>query len=352
MQEGENTYEMDFPLLKEEVLIDWFTIQAFMKHFSDGHANAYILVYRSGEKHLLQSIANQYVYSNCDYFIYLDAKRNRYTMLNHSSLCAPLPPTHCEDYSSELIQYARNFVVPEDQEMVIKEMKLSHVLEVLNRSEVHSFDCGVMEPVRGYTRKRLDYRFYDRPSQMILLSQTDITDVYLATQKHLLALQAALLRAQTDPLTGLLNYQATLDKISDRLIYEDGPFALMFIDLDNFKTVNDTLGHAEGDKLLRQIAQILRSNTKDHDLVGRVGGDEFVVFLRWNKTKEEVKAYAQRICDDIKNFPRVTNQLPPVSCSIGIALFPEDGKDYQTLVRKADRLVYQAKIAGKNRYAI
>lgn len=185
---------------------------------------------------------------------------------------------------------------------------------------------------------------------MILLSRTDVTDVYLEEQKHRQALHKALFQAQIDPLTGLLNYQATLDKIKDRLAYEDGPFALMFIDLDNFKGINDTLGHSEGDELLRQIALVLRTNTKDNDLVGRVGGDEFVVFLRWNYSIEEVKACAQGICDSVKNLSYATNQLFPVSCSIGIALAPKDGEDYQTLVRKADRLVYQAKKEGKNRY--
>lgn len=107
----------------------------------------------------------------------------------------------------------------------------------------------------------------------------------------------------------------------------------------NFKAINNTLGHAEGDKLLSQIAQLLRTNTKEHDLVGCIGGDEFIIFLHWNKLKEEVKVYAQGICDKIKNLPRVTNQVSPVSCSISIALVPRDGKDYQTLARRAYRLV-------------
>lgn len=122
LQDGEDSFTMDLSFLKPGGLTTWITIQAFMQYSSEEDAHAYIMVRRSGEKHLLKSIINQYVYNNCDYFIYLDAKNNSYTMFSHSTSGTPLPPSHCEDYSSELVKYARDFVVPEDQEMVIKEM--------------------------------------------------------------------------------------------------------------------------------------------------------------------------------------------------------------------------------------
>lgn len=94
----------------------------------------------------------------------------------------PLPPVMCNDYEGSKIEYVRKYVEEEDQEMVIREMRISRILEVLEHDEVHSFTCGIMEP-DGYTRKRLDYRYYDKECQMILLSRTDVTNVYLEEQK-------------------------------------------------------------------------------------------------------------------------------------------------------------------------
>lgn len=90
----------------------------------------------------------------------------------------PLPPAVCDDYATELVKYAQDFVAPEDVEMTIREMQLDRVIEQLEKHEEHSFNVGVMDPVKGYTYKRLQYIYYDRPNKMILLTRTDITDVY------------------------------------------------------------------------------------------------------------------------------------------------------------------------------
>lgn len=348
---GESQFSSDYSYLRSDKT-EWATLTALLRPGLDGQPCAYFLVRGSSEDRLLKSIINQYVYSNCDYFIYLDAKNNSYTMFSGSDSGTPLPPMQCADYSSELVAYARDFVVPEDQEMVIREMQLSRVIDVLSRRKVHSFSCGVVDPVLGYTRKRLEYRYHDRERQMILLSRTDITSIYLEEQEHQKQLQEALIRAQTDPLTGLLNYQGTVDKITDSLSCQGGKFALMFIDLDDFKSINDNLGHAAGDELLRRVARALRAAVTDADLVGRVGGDEFVVFQRWVHSLEEVEACAQRLCGNISAIGASGGEDVAVSCSIGVALAPRDGSDYETLVKAADRLVYQAKMKGKNQYAL
>lgn len=148
------------------------------------------------QEHLLRSIIDLFVYNNCDYFIYLDAKQNRYTMFSGSQSGTPLPPSECLDYESELVKYARSFVVPEDQEKVIREMGLKRVIEQLEKNGLHTIYCGVEDPVRGYTRKRLEYRYYDRNKQMILLSRTDLTDVYLEQQRQQKVLQEALKTAE------------------------------------------------------------------------------------------------------------------------------------------------------------
>lgn len=145
---------------------------------------------------LLRSIIDLFVYNNCDYFIYLDVKRNSYTMFSGSQSGTPLPPAECLDYSTELVKYANDFVVPEDREHVIREMGLDRVVEELEKSGTHVIYCGVEDPIRGYTRKRLEYRYYDRGQQMVLLSRTDLTDLYLEQQRQNKALQEALKAAE------------------------------------------------------------------------------------------------------------------------------------------------------------
>lgn len=351
---GERFFEMDaaFYGAKGKGETAWMNLQAVLSEEGEEPPSAYVLIRHSGEEHLFKSIINQYVYSRCDYFIYLDAKNNKYTMFSGSGFGTPLLPMESSDYSSEIAAYAWNCVYPEDQEMVIGEMQLSRILEVLSCREVHSFSYGVKDSVRGYTRKQLDYRFYDRESQMILLSQTDITDIYREEQEHRRTLKEALNRAQIDSLTGLFNYQGTVDRITDSLSYGKGQFAFMFIDLDNFKSVNDTMRHFTGDELLRRIAQAIKENIRDMDLAGRIGGDEFVVFLRRIHSAQEVEGIAQRILEGVAGISDELLHGLSVSCSIGIALAPRDGMDYESLAKRADELMYQSKLAGKNRYTI
>lgn len=348
-ESGQHTLSRDVRLTTGK--LRWISISAFLVQ-EEGHPPyAYVMVRDADEQHLLRNVVDRYVYSNCDYFIYLDAKNNSYTMFSGSSDGTPLPPDQCNDYATELVKYAEAFVVPEDRQMVIREMRIERVLEQLGTHGMHAFYCGILDPVRGYTRKRLEYRYYDQPSGMILLSRSDVTAIYREQQEHQSALKAALLRAQSDPLTGLLNYQGTLEHSADPLARHDDGAAFFFIDLDNFKVVNDTLGHSAGDELLRRVADILRRETCPGAVVGRVGGDEFVALLPGLTSVEAVTEQAQRLCDAIARLTDRDFSGLPISCSIGIALAPEEGTDYASLAYKADMRAYKAKFGGKNGYA-
>ncbi len=347
---GKRSFSCNFSVLAVNAEERHITILAFMPPEEMDSRYAYILVRDTDDDYLLNSIINQYVYDACDYFIYLDAINNSYTMLNGQEGAA-LPSRICMDYEKEVIDYARAFVAKEDREKVISEMRISRVLEQLDKYGYHSFSCGVIDPQRGYTRKHVEYRYHDKEHRMILLSRTDITDVYVEAEQKRQKLEEALKRAQTDPLTNLLNFRATVDKITEYLKIPEKEYALLFIDIDNFKNINDSLGHLMGDELLRNIAECLVVNSKENDIIGRVGGDEFVFFTELEDKEKYIDAIGRKICKTISSVKISDEHGNHVTGSVGIAIAPFDGTDYYALVTKADKGVYEAKKSGKNRYS-
>jgi len=130
----------------------------------------------------------------------------------------------------------------------------------------------------------------------------------------------------------------------------DSEGTLIFIDLDGFKQVNDTFGHLMGDKVLKNTAERIRLSFRKDDIIGRYGGDEFVVYLPKFTNKDMIE---QRM-NSLKNLLRHQHTLDGVSsaisASIGIAFFPKDGQDFSNLVRKADLALYEAKHRGKDQH--
>lgn len=350
---GRISFSGDFSSVVTERTDGHMTVMVFVPQNGAKKGYAYLLVRNASSDYLLRSIVQQYIYENCDYFIYLDAKNNSYNMFSGLET-TPLPPIHCTDYETEIVTYARAFVAEEDQDMVIANMHLANIIKQLETQKVYSFTCGIIEKERGYTRKRLEYRYHDKEKQMILLSRTDITDVYLEEKKKQKALEEALLRAQTDPLTKLWNVQATIDKITEKLARRGkSTYILLFLDLDNFKYINDNLGHTIGDEILRNVADVLRNNTRatrNPDIVGRIGGDEFVIFAQMPLEHETVPKFVSRIVTKINAISADWNNI--ISCSIGVAVAPQDGEDYSTLVKNADKKLYKAKADGKNRFCL
>jgi diguanylate cyclase (GGDEF)-like protein len=124
----------------------------------------------------------------------------------------------------------------------------------------------------------------------------------------------------------------------------------MVLDLDGFKEVNDVFGHAHGDTLLRQIALRLSSVLREYDLVARTGGDEFVVLLPEIDAVEAASHVADKLIAAAGENLQSSGGTVRVRASVGVALFPSDGQDFDSLLASADAAMYAAKAAGKNRY--
>ncbi len=155
-----------------------------------------------------------------------------------------------------------------------------------------------------------------------------------------------------DPLTGLAN-RALFGELTRAAVAaaqrDGGRLALLFIDLDRFKAVNDTLGHAAGDSLLVALAERLRGAMRASDVVCRHSGDEFTVLLRDVNHWDEVASTADRLLQEIEKPVYIGSRLAGVSASIGVALFPDDASDHETLVSHADTAMYVAKSLGRGR---
>jgi|GEM_PF-3759548 len=157
--------------------------------------------------------------------------------------------------------------------------------------------------------------------------------------------------AYYDPLTGLPNRTLLRDRMTIALASarrRGERVALLFLDLDNFKNINDSLGHTAGDFLLTEVAKRLKKSTREQDTVARLGGDEFIVVLTGVKETADVSITAERIVNEIaKGFVIRESQLT-VTCSLGISLFPDHGSDVDALVKNADVAMYSAKENGRN----
>lgn len=155
-----------------------------------------------------------------------------------------------------------------------------------------------------------------------------------------------------DTLTDLPNRRYFIEELEKEIKDKDKnkKFAVLLLDLDNFKKVNDTLGHDKGDALLRKVASILKKYANDNVFVARFGGDEFLILLRQFSNLNEIKALAKNIIHDLKEGIDVIGKNIYTTTSIGIAIVPDDGDNVNDIIKNADTAMYKAKSEGKNRY--
>lgn len=161
------------------------------------------------------------------------------------------------------------------------------------------------------------------------------------------------LMARTDSLSGLANRNSLneyIQRVIPQMARKKEEFAFLFLDIDHFKTVNDSLGHNIGDELLQNIASIIKKTLRPSDFVARVGGDEFVIIIQDYKSYVELSTVIQRIQSHLAKQWVIQTHPINIGCSIGVAFFPKDGKDMFSLMKNADIAMYEAKKLGRNQY--
>ena len=252
---------------------------------------------------------------------------------------------------SEFKAYASSVVVDdEDVRMFFKTMSRESMYKI--------FDSGKRRISFEYLRKMPDgirrwvhddLRLLQNPDTghiMALFSISDIDDVKRAQHNLICA-------AEKDSMTGLLNHDATIEHITHYLEMDGsgGTHALFMIDVDNFKKVNDTLGHQTGDDVITDIASAIRKTFRDTDIVGRIGGDEFMALMKNAGGIRIAAKKAAELIGALQYDLRTAAGPIELSGSVGVSLFQGDGKSFDSLYSEADAALYKAKSCGKKRYA-
>lgn len=191
-----------------------------------------------------------------------------------------------------------------------------------------SLDCRLLNPV-------------DPADSPVLVSFSDITEQRSVTER--LAHQA-----MHDPLTGLPNRVQIVERMESLRAAGEQPAAVLFIDLDDFKKINDSRGHETGDAVIRIAAQRMRMAVRDVDTVGRLGGDEFVVLLVGDRVRSELDAVAARILEVLAEPVVIDGATIRITASIGVATELGDGRDVAAWLRHADTAMYTAKAQGRH----
>ena len=188
----------------------------------------------------------------------------------------------------------------------------------------------------------------------IFVHAADVTPLKVLEQELQSAKSKAELLATHDFLTGLPNRVLWQDRITHALALakrQNNMLALLGVDIDDFKKVNDTYGHSGGDRLLVEIASRMKATLRDVDTVVRLGGDEFTILIPELDLESQVELVAKRLLTAIKQPFRLESETMVPACSLGIALYPGDGTTPEALMLNSDRALYAAKKSGKNRYA-
>lgn len=238
------------------------------------------------------------------------------------------------------------------------------------RDVIHPDDWGIylefgQELQGGKSNIEAQFRIKNRMGEFIwcqILGKTIFDDhktpirvigkmVNVDTQKR--ELEALEYKATRDPLTGVYNKEVTIKKI-DKFISgnRSGLHMLMFIDFDDFKKINDHYGHLEGDKVLIFITNRIREVFSEGEIIGRIGGDEFVVFAGNISCLEEASERAKALRSALDTTYIADNKSMPISASIGVSLYPDNGLHYEQLMDRADQALYRVKKQGKNSYLL
>ena len=249
-------------------------------------------------------------------------------------------------YDSWIELYAKNLIHPDDQNLFVTKLSYTNVLKVKNERIYFEARCLTKNDQYVWTSFLFLQTNFKKDKDVFGFLLTQDIDSQKTIQAKLKS------EAERDLLTNLYNKITTQNLIEAYLLSEGatGTHAMILMDIDSFKIINDTIGHSEGDRILAMFADCMKQSFRDSDIISRVGGDEFLVFMK------NINSIAL-VCDKLNKFLSAFKNKGiemdidiRLSASIGISIFRKDGITYDELFKKADFALYKAKKTGKDQY--
>lgn len=348
--EKQDNYTFDFPAREDKKTLKWKSIEALC--LPKNEDKIYLTFCDVDEKHLMNSILKHFVFSDSDYLYYVDLKNNSFLNFCKDDENLLLPPQHGDDYVKAMTDYNKKYIALDEQDKIIRFMTPDYMKKRLQIEDSYTIEAGMIDDNGNYSRKQVTIQSYDRENQTLFIIRKDITKEYFRQQEQQQTLTIAQKMANTDSLTKLYNRKGACAEIEKRLLnIKDEIDAFIIIDLDNFKAVNDCLGHSQGDYLLQKVSKTMVDNFRKTDIVARLGGDEFIIYMKDIKSRKTVVNAIEKLLSKLQLKYRWKNGNIQISASVGIALVPFDGIRFQDLYINSDKALYNSKCQGKNRYS-
>ena len=276
-------------------------------------------------------------------YLEFDLTQNRMEA-QKGSLLSPVPEQAQDSMERVMQHFLSNYVHTEDRERIRTFTAREHLLtQYIRGARLEKQEYRHLKEDEKYVWVRLSVQILPDPYSCNVRASILLRDIDTQKREELSVMD----QLRTDALTGALNRGAFLDA-AEKIFSQPcsaGLHALVMVDVDHFKCINDRFGHGYGDRVLTRICDALRSALRADDLVGRIGGDEFVLLLKHVASREALLSKINSLCLQLNQ--RISEDIV-VSCSFGAAACPQDGTSFDELYWKADTALYAAKEAGRN----
>lgn len=314
-------------------------IKVFILPSSLSNTRAYLVLEMINRKEALYPILESYLREATDYCYCVDLKTGYFFRVVGDDGIIGMPPKEGYHYTQAMEEYVDRFVMEEERDQVKRLMNPACIFKALETKPEYSFEENVIGEDGEIRRKRLTCRPFHQSKGYVLLQRTDITE--MSNKERML--EAAKRESVTDPLTQVYNRLGGKRLILEALeeAKESENAVLILMDLDRFKEVNDKFGHPVGDWILQEAAQKLQESFRSGDIICRLGGDEYLVFLKNIPDKASIFPVLDRLEKKLRIVCEKDGQTISVTASVGAAFYR--GQSYEELYKQADIALYHAK---------
>ncbi len=300
---------------------------------------AYLLLEMMDWKEKLYPILESHMQETVDYCYCINGKTDYFLRIIGNEGAYGMPPREGDHYTREMEAHVDRFVVEEERTQVKEQMRMESVLRALETEAEYSFVANTIGEHGEIRKKRLIVKPFHQSKDCVILQSVDITE--LSSKNRML--EDARLESITDPLTQLYNRLGG-ERLVQKAMAEtraEKNQVMILMDLDNFKKVNDSFGHPMGDWVLREAAQRLRKCFRAEDIIYRLGGDEYVVFLKSIPHKDDIHPVLNRLVKEMQIACEKNGETLLVTASVGATI--SQGQPYEELYKQADIALYHAK---------